>query len=208
MFVRFCLACLFLGSVSLYPEETSLNALLNRTKNCEIELEMLKNSISSQEQSREALEKEMSALLHSTKDTLKETQEGGDKQKKNFEKTVDKLTQDLKQLKKHENDLSQSINDLTKTVESLKESDKKKSQAIKELEEALRTLTLALSGKSAPKPSTNTHSKTSSYTVKSGDSLEKIARAHSMTIAELKEMNHLSNSTIRPGQELSVKGAP
>lgn len=46
------------------------------------------------------------------------------------------------------------------------------------------------------------------YTVKSGDSLYKIAQQHSMTIEELKKLNDLSSNTIRVGQQLTVRGNP
>lgn len=43
------------------------------------------------------------------------------------------------------------------------------------------------------------------YTVKSGDTLYKIARAHNMTLDQLKELNDLSSNTISIGQQLTVK---
>lgn len=45
------------------------------------------------------------------------------------------------------------------------------------------------------------------YTVKSGDSLYKIAHAHGMTINELKKLNDLSSNTIRVGQRLTVRSS-
>lgn len=52
--------------------------------------------------------------------------------------------------------------------------------------------------------STNTQQNTY-YTVKSGDTLYKIARSHNMTLDELKELNDLSSNTISIGQQLTVK---
>lgn len=43
------------------------------------------------------------------------------------------------------------------------------------------------------------------YTVKSGDTLYKIARGHNMTLEELKELNDLSSNTISIGQQLTVR---
>jgi LysM repeat protein len=41
-----------------------------------------------------------------------------------------------------------------------------------------------------------------SYTVKSGDSLEKIARTHHTTVEQIKKLNHLAQDRIITGQEL------
>jgi rare lipoprotein A len=46
---------------------------------------------------------------------------------------------------------------------------------------------------------------TSTYTVKKGDTLYSIARAHGMTVDELRTMNRLSGNTIYSGQSLTVR---
>ena len=43
-----------------------------------------------------------------------------------------------------------------------------------------------------------------SYTVKKGDTLEKIAQDRGVSIGELKQWNHLKTSRIKPGQELAI----
>ncbi len=43
------------------------------------------------------------------------------------------------------------------------------------------------------------------YTVKSGDNLTNIARAHDMTLNELRELNNLSSDLLRIGQRLAVR---
>lgn len=43
------------------------------------------------------------------------------------------------------------------------------------------------------------------YTVKSGDSLFRIAQEHNMEVEELKELNDLTSNTIRVGQKLTVR---
>lgn len=190
--------CLVLATSPLLSEDSA--ATLHRVRNCEIELEMLKNSISTQEQSREALEKEVSSLLKATRDSVRDAREGTSHKQSQMEKALEKLVHDCKQLKAHSNELSSTVNELTQSLQNIKETTKQQGQAIRELEQAMRAITLAIGGKSASKSS----GKTISYTVKSGDSLEKIARAHGMTVNELRELNDLKQSTIRPGQELRV----
>lgn len=59
-----------------------------------------------------------------------------------------------------------------------------------------------------PAPSTGTGSTTgtSSYAVKSGDTLSGIARKHNTTVSNLKSLNKLSSDTIYVGQKLAVGG--
>ncbi|MFB4162976.1 LysM peptidoglycan-binding domain-containing protein [Alteribacillus sp. JSM 102045] len=47
----------------------------------------------------------------------------------------------------------------------------------------------------------------SAYTVKSGDTLYKIATKHDISVSELKSWNNLSSNTIHPNQELTVTGS-
>lgn len=47
---------------------------------------------------------------------------------------------------------------------------------------------------------------TSTYTVRSGDSLSVIARNHNMTLTHLRELNNLTSDLIHPGQVLIVSG--
>lgn len=59
---------------------------------------------------------------------------------------------------------------------------------------------------STPAPAAPAAAKTSTYTVKAGDTLYKIAQVHSTSVAKIQQLNSLSNSTIRIGQKLKVSG--
>lgn len=48
--------------------------------------------------------------------------------------------------------------------------------------------------------------KTSTYTVKAGDTLYKVANAHATSVAKIQQLNNLSTSTIHVGQKLKVSG--
>lgn len=62
--------------------------------------------------------------------------------------------------------------------------------------------------KPAPKPASTTPATTqspSTITIKRGDTLSSIARAHKTTVAKLKELNGLTSDAIRAGQKLKVR---
>ncbi|MEI3611385.1 C40 family peptidase [Pseudogracilibacillus sp. SO30301A] len=75
-------------------------------------------------------------------------------------------------------------------------------------------LAVSSSGKSSSSDSSNSGSngggsssdKTSTYTVKSGDTLDKIASSHGVSLSNLKKWNNLTSDTIYPGNKLVVSG--
>lgn len=61
------------------------------------------------------------------------------------------------------------------------------------------------SGTTTPTSASNGSGKT--YTVKSGDNLTKIARAHGITVSQLRSANNLSTSRVNVGQRLKIPAA-
>jgi peptidoglycan endopeptidase LytE len=59
----------------------------------------------------------------------------------------------------------------------------------------------------APAKSSTVASQATTYIVKSGDTLTKIAAAHKTTVAGIQKLNNLSNHSIFVGQKLKVNGA-
>lgn len=176
----------------------------HRVKNCEIEIDMLKNNLQSQDEGREKLYKEMEESLSNVKRYLKEAESNASEPKQKMSKTMQGLENDLATLKNHVNQLSSKINELNSTIANLKKDISGHSSSLKSMDEALTLLSKAISPQSMPKRSS---SKEGKYVVQSGDSLEKIAKKHGLTISQLKERNHLSSSVIRAGQELDVGAA-
>ena len=65
----------------------------------------------------------------------------------------------------------------------------------------------ASSSSSSSSASTAAPANATTYTVKSGDTLGKIAERHRCTVAQLKAWNNLSSNNIRVGQKLIVSAA-
>lgn len=59
----------------------------------------------------------------------------------------------------------------------------------------------------APAPSQPVSNATSTYTVKSGDTLSKIASLHKTTVSKIQQLNKISGHLIYPGQKLMVSAA-
>lgn len=214
IFISFCIfTALLLSQNRAYSQATSnsTNALSHRIYTCEVEIDMLKKNVEIQEEAREALDRDIKKILKATKESTKESLQDSQKKTNEIEKQIERLCIDIKEIKNHSNELSKSLNELSKSLVILHEKESSHSKAIESLEKAMRSLTLALKGKKTVSDSpafadipTKTPKQVINYIVKSGDSLEKIARAHKMTLQSLKEMNALSSTKIKQGQELKV----
>lgn len=110
-----------------------------------------------------------------------------------LEKTIDKMNVDLRSLMTYAN---QTTTSLSLYRDQIQEIDRKLSEVSK-----LRS-TLTQMSKTYSAPETPVTEKT--YRVKSGDSLEKIARKLHTTTEALKRENKLTTDKIVVGQELSI----
>lgn len=115
-----------------------------------------------------------------------------------IEQKQDKVASEINQLTSHANQTSQSLSQYKSKIHELENSihdQNKKIEDVVQLKSTLQSLTHAI-GSSTSQPS--------SYKVKPGDSLEKIARAHKTTVEALKKENNLTQNKILIGQELKL----
>lgn len=104
-----------------------------------------------------------------------------------LEKTVDKMSSDLKSLMNY---ASQTTSSLSQYRDRIQELDRK-------LEEVTQL-------KSTLSQISKTYSSSEIYQVQSGDSLEKIARKFHVSLESLKRENNLSSDKIVVGQQLNI----
>jgi LysM repeat protein len=175
----------------------SLDALRHEVNNHETEIRMAEERSNNQEATISSMRQQLLDSTQSNKELLKGNTTSIDGKIANIETINKGLIGDLGQLKTHANDTSTVLAEYKKKIAELEKTVSQLSQNIEHLQTALRSLTEAVAG-----PSTVDSGKI--YRVKSGDSLEKIARAHNTTIKAIKELNKLSHDRIVIGQTLQI----
>lgn len=114
-----------------------------------------------------------------------------------LEKTLDKITADLRALNTSTHQALTKIQSLEQqSVAHTKQLDN-----VAQLKTTLTTISKAIG--QSPAPST-----TASYKVKAGDSLEKIAKLHQVSVESIKKINKLTGDRIVIGQELKLRDDP
>ncbi|MBJ7448863.1 MAG: LysM peptidoglycan-binding domain-containing protein [Parachlamydiales bacterium] len=125
----------------------------------------------------------------------------GDKRVGYLEKVQEGTLSDMQQLKKHAADCLKQVNDMKAQVDQL---ETHVDSNILHLKSVVETLVKALQKDGSSVPLV-VNADTKTYKVKSGDSLEKIAKAHKTTIQALKNRNQLKQDRIIVGQELIIE---
>lgn len=112
-----------------------------------------------------------------------------------LEQLLEKTTADLRTLSNH---TTQALKKLAAIENEIISHENRLDEVVK-LKGTLTSISQAIGQPASPSKNT-----TSSYRVKAGDSLEKIARSHKTSISALKNLNNLKNDKIVVGQELRI----
>ncbi len=118
-----------------------------------------------------------------------------------LQRNQEKIFQDLKQLGSH---ATHSTSALNKQQEKLQEMGQEIAAQNKRLEEVVKIKGTLSSLSQVLKNKSHSESSSETYKIKSGDSLEKIARNHGTTIEAIKRVNDLSTDRIIVGQEIKI----
>lgn len=192
---------LFVSMISITLEaETPPNQLKSMQytlANQDSEIAFIKERLTSFETTLESTHKEVSKLISQAKEAVKKSSGALDTKVLAIEKNIEKLVTDLKAFKKQTNELASTLSDIQKSLREKEEIAALQAEQIKELEQALRSLAQAMQTKSSTKT-------TGTYQVKSGDTLDKIAKELDVSISSLKAENNLQKDVIYPGQKLKV----
>lgn len=119
-----------------------------------------------------------------------------------LEKNLDKLASDLRGLNKHAEQTTSSLTSFKEKILDCQRElslHKQKLEGITQLKSTLGQISQAIGDRSATKARS-----ASSYKVRPGDTLEKIAKSNGLSLAALKRLNNISQDRIIVGQELKI----
>jgi len=209
--------CAFLLLAGCAPFEGSLNDETASTENnlkyelsnCCSEITVLQRRLNLLETELDALHEEIASTSKTNSNVVKDRTNSIHNKVTSLETTTQKLINDINTVKNHGNEVSVAMQQCQKQIQKLEETNASHTGNIHNLDVAMRSLMDAvqygMGNNTKAMASLNKTSSGSVYKVKSGDTLEKIARNHHTTIEALKELNQLrSEDFIIAGQELAL----
>jgi LysM repeat protein len=185
----------------------SIDDIRHEANNHEVEIRMFEEKFKNQEAVIDALREQFTDANQMNKDFLKENLAHLETKITSFEMTLKGLVADLRQLKTHANDSSSVLTQYKQKISELEKIIDGQNQNIEHLQAAMRSLMEAIQVRenhSNKGKSIGEEQMSLSYRVKTGDSLEKIARSHQTTVSTIKELNRLTSDRIVVGQILQI----
>lgn len=188
----------------------SVEDLRHEVRNHESEIRMYEEKLSTMESSIDTLRQQLADSQQAHKDILKESSTNSEMKVGSLDTTVKGMVADLRQLKGHANDSATALGQYKSKLIEMEKIMDAQSQNIESLQAALKSMMDAMQVRSGHGSAVASSSETTSsggnkmYRVRSGDSLEKIARSQGSTIAAIKEANNMVNDRIIVGQNLRI----
>lgn len=192
------------SATALREMRDTIDMLRHEISNHETEMKMMEERIDNQESTIASLRQQILDANQANKELVKGQNSTIDGKMTAIESSNKGLTADLLQLKTHANDSSTALTQYKQEINDLKKNTALQSKNIDNLQAALKSLTEVLQTSEGGPAKDISSNDGKSYRVKPGDTLEKIARAHSTTVKAIKENNNLSNDRINVGQTLQI----
>jgi LysM repeat protein len=174
------------NTVALNEMRSELADLKHALNNAQVEIQILEEQV----QNQESLSKKAKPGTSFPNDSRLEKRIAA------LEQMQEKIHADLKQLSSHANQTTTCLQQYSTKISEIEQNMERQRG---DLKSSLKTLTSSLSTDVASNSNPSTY-----YKVKSGDSLEKIARNHNVSVDALKKANRLSQNKILVGQELII----
>jgi LysM repeat protein len=182
---------------AFHEMRTELGDLRHALQACHTELQILGDRLSEQETTAKQAQLNKSDISSGVVAAC-------EKRLANTEKTLEKMANELHSLTTHADQTSQSLASFKEKLvvcQNELAAHKQKIEGVTQLKATIGQISQVMNEQTA------SNTATFSYRVKSGDTLEKIAKKHGLTLANLKRMNDISQDKILVGQELKVTGS-
>ncbi len=179
----------------------SMSELKNEVNNHETEIRIFSEKFKSQEEIFESQRQQLADFTQSIKELLRAQTNTIESKSHAHQHTAQEITQELKQ---HAQESAHLLADYKKRIEEIEKMILNQNQTMEHLQTALSALTELLQPKTALTSEAHSVDSAKIYRVKSGDSLEKIAKQYNTTVKLLKELNNLTKDQIIIGQKLSL----
>lgn len=178
----------------------SIDTLRHEINNHETELRMFEERVNNQESTISSLRQQVLDVNQANKDLVKGNSSSMESKLSHLESANKGFIADLQLLQKHANESATALGQLKQRLIDLEKASQAQNQNIENLHAALKSLTEVLSVKEGGSLTMSGKS----YTIKAGDSLEKIARAHNTTIKAIKQLNNLTSDKIVVGKTIQI----
>lgn len=175
--------------LSLHKVRTEVEEVKHDLNTYEIEHHVLEGKLIDQEQTITALKQQVAELKSGRLDSFVQELQVLEKKLQDILKKQEKIVSDIRQLSTHANDTTTALaqyKDKIAQFEKAIHGQNAQLDEIKKLKEGISKLT----------------ENDKIYTVKQGDTLEKIARAHDTTVEAIKKKNKMDSDLIVVDQEI------
>ena len=185
--------------MALHKVRTEMEDMKHDLNTSEIELHILEGKLIDQESAMSNVRDQIIAAHKSKIDSLEERIASLEKKIALQNKQSEELRTDLKKLGTHANQTTSALTQYREKIEELERevhAHKRKFEDVASLKSTLESIGKELE--------TTDYSSLRPYTVREGDSLEKIARRCQTSVEHLKKVNRLSSDMIKVGEEIYV----
>lgn len=185
-----------MGGTNTQKIQNAVNYLRHEQENMQVELRLLDGKVNTCESVAQQMRQELEDFRLHHKKAVTSSVTSCESKLDTLQKKQQALISDMRDLKTFANELSASVTQSRRKLKEFEELIEGQNRNIAHLEAAFQSFAKALE---LGDPSSEL-----AYKVRPGDTLEKIARAHGVTIQAIKQSNSLSGDLIRVGQTLQI----